>query len=336
MKRLIAEVDYQEEVLDALEKFFDDIDNNEKIADYFDNDYEEIKKMDERDVEGISYLLSKELDGKIEGLAKNELQEMIADNLKDEVFDMLQNAVNTILETGGVKVSTYDLDEKDDGVGDVTRVEEEDIDIYNREKAFLYIDGEIIESGRNQSHRDLINQYIREHPMEYEDEDGETYIEENQEFDSGTIIRPDEGDVLERLNASEIAFGSVIGNIAFLNEYVENASVDDVVSVLKQKYDKVYFDNVIMNGTVKRVAKKRLAVNEEGSIVKYLLQKGFTFTYDDVLEKTTKENLEYNEFESESFKIKDNKFEYTVFKSPTECNTVEEELTLENVKKYVD
>ena len=114
------------------------------------------------------------------------------------------------------------IDNNDDNIGDTIPVSSlESVDIWNRDSAFIYLDGKVYKGEAGNSHAQLLNS-----------------IMDSDDFD---FRRPESNEVLDKTNSNSVAFGSIIGNVGFLDTY-ENCSAEDVAKAAKQQLnlDKIY------------------------------------------------------------------------------------------------
>ena len=82
------------------------------------------------------------------------------------------------------------LSELNDKPGDIVNIDVKNFDYYNRDKAFLYVDGDIYIGETNETHSDIVSQY----------------------FNKDNQLRPDENDI-----GKEVIFGHIVNNIAFID-----------------------------------------------------------------------------------------------------------------------
>ena len=129
-----------------------------------------------------------------------------------------------------------DLDNNNDSVGDVITAPENmpDIDAFSRDSAFIYLDGEIILGHDDETHGDIISETFKTPFGSY---------------------RPD----IEDIPHSQLAFGHIVGRIAFI-DICDNCSNEDVAAAIKKNdnIDKVYTIPYLDNNSYKllRLANK--------------------------------------------------------------------------------
>lgn len=131
-----------------------------------------------------------------------------------------------------------DLLEHDDSVGDVlSLVDAKWLDFGSREAPLLYIDNELIVGDGTETHAQLLQEYF-----DITDIDDSFYRNSEEK--------------LEELGCKGIVFGHLYDNMAFADEVVGNASIDDFVSKCKSKLnvDKVFYLD-IGKSCVTRLAK---------------------------------------------------------------------------------
>ena len=142
-----------------------------------------------------------------------------------------------------------DVPTLDDKVGDITYVTKDyELDVGTRDGAFLYIDGQILKGGKNETHAQLLQKYMEEEGKK--DEIPEDLVQNNQENSRPSEIR------MKRLTETEdVAFGSLLKNIAFI-EVFENGADENTVAQACMKelgVKKVYF--LDDKNVLKRLAK---------------------------------------------------------------------------------
>ena len=127
-------------------------------------------------------------------------------------------------------VSIDDIPTLDDSVGQSSRIDDI-IDVDNRDNAFVYIDGEVIEGDANETHSQILNRFCDEHDL-YEPYNGT----------DTDMLRPNIDEVQEKLDTSKIAFGHFVNDVAFI-EVCEGCSTADVVTALEDEFEpeKIYF-----------------------------------------------------------------------------------------------
>ena len=122
-----------------------------------------------------------------------------------------------------------------DNVGDTIPVTDLDsVDVWNRDYAFVYLDGKVSKGEIGQSHAQLLNSVLEIYDFDFK--------------------RPKADEVLDKAGSDSVAFGSVINNIGFVDA-CENCSIDDVATAAKEqlKLSKVYtYPN---NDEITRLAK---------------------------------------------------------------------------------
>ena len=123
-----------------------------------------------------------------------------------------------------------------------------ELDVGTRDGAFLYIDGQILKGGKNETHAQLLQKYMEEEGKK--DEIPEDLVQNNQENSRPSEIR------MKRLTETEdVAFGSLLKNIAFI-EVFENGADENTVAQACMKelgVKKVYF--LDDKNVLKRLAK---------------------------------------------------------------------------------
>lgn len=197
-------------------------------------------------------------------VAKFNDDENLANEAEDQSFDVIDIIDTVINKNADVKKKleadlkvTYsmylhnnseaegisdvkELSDNDDKVGDTISCSKDfDIDLGNRDSAFLYMRGEIIVGNKNETHSDLINKYFK-----------------NENVPRKRIRSVDSVDDLEA--GEPIAFGHIVNNMAFI-QTTENCSLDDVVKALKEADNELVkiYDYQFSKSQVKRLAKKR-------------------------------------------------------------------------------
>jgi hypothetical protein len=126
-------------------------------------------------------------------------------------------------------IDSHNIKIIEDSVGDKNKLTE-NIDFYNRDAAFIDIDGEILVSGANVSHAQLINGYLSKNEKEKLDDNW---------------YRPDIEEVSTLTGAEKIAFGHICQRDVWIIDETTctNMTTDEVVSDIKksgEKYSKIY------------------------------------------------------------------------------------------------
>ena len=146
----------------------------------------------------------------------------------------------------GVK-SVRNLLDNDDKVNEELKCNKLfEVDLGDRDNAFVYVDGQVLVGGKDESHSQILNRYL-----------GNNNISKKR-------IRS--LDTVEGIDSKEpAAFGHISENIAFI-QVVENCSEQEVVNALKENnYKKIYFYNY-ENAELVRLAMKRLGAQELSNI----------------------------------------------------------------------
>jgi hypothetical protein len=82
------------------------------------------------------------------------------------------------------------LSELNDKPGDIVNIDVKNFDYYNRDKAFLYVDGDIYIGKTDETHSDIVSRY----------------------FNQDNQLRPDGNNI-----GKEVIFGHIVNNIAFID-----------------------------------------------------------------------------------------------------------------------
>ena len=82
------------------------------------------------------------------------------------------------------------LSELNDKPGDIVNIDVKNFDYYNRDKAFLYVDGDIYIGETDETHSDIVSRY----------------------FNQDNQLRPGESNI-----GKEVIFGHIVNNIAFID-----------------------------------------------------------------------------------------------------------------------
>ena len=82
------------------------------------------------------------------------------------------------------------LSKLNDKPGDIVNIDVKNFDYYNRDKAFLYVDGDIYIGETDETHSDIVSRY----------------------FNQDNQLRPDESNI-----GKEVIFGHIVNNIAFID-----------------------------------------------------------------------------------------------------------------------
>lgn len=132
------------------------------------------------------------------------------------------------------------IDDIKDEIGESSKITNR-VDFYNRDSAFVDIDGEVLISNEGQSHGQLIQEWLNTF--------GDKKLE--KEF-----FRPDENEVKELTNAKYSVFGHVVNDCIIIEEATLNdTSIEQVISDIKENninYNKIYN---LFGREVTRVAK---------------------------------------------------------------------------------
>lgn len=237
------------------------------VIDYMDNDYIAEQFLDALNIEYDAdtdaentlgenikdYFLTNLADAETDNI-QEDIDEQIR-NLKYKIryFNTHGNTYNNTNDTMDNKEpetvepdtfkevnNTEELLEEDDKVGDYTNISDI-LDVKTRNSAFVYINGEIIEGDYNESHAQIINNYLQTNGDERLNDDW---------------YRPTPNEVKYKTDAEQIAFGHIVDNMAFI-ETCENCSPEEVVQALEEDYEfsKIYYYNRSSNANLKRLAK---------------------------------------------------------------------------------
>ena len=134
--------------------------------------------------------------------------------------------------------NAYEADYTDDKVGDTLQLDEM-IDFDGRDKAFVYLDGNLYLSQENQWHIHVLSDIL-------EEKFHETYVTEDNMIDL----------INEHMNNPSLGFGSICGNSAFIT-YTENVSGKEVANSLSNYAEKIYFDDFDELRRVANILKER-------------------------------------------------------------------------------
>ena len=160
------------------------------------------------------------------------------DDIGDEADENEYNEIDTADE----------LLDLDDRIGCTTRMNDT-IDYDNRDNAFVYIDGQILEGDHGETHSQIVNHYLRDEGKQTITDDYDTRF---------TNSRPTVKQVQRSLNAEVVAFGHFYNDMAFVENTI-GCDVQEVKQALQQDYDCAKIYHYIRNGNgefVTRIASK--------------------------------------------------------------------------------
>ena len=141
--------------------------------------------------------------------------------------------------------SLDEVAESDDKVGDVFSLSDT-IDYDTRDNAFIYIDGEIVESNNGETHSQLLQRYL--------EENDKNVPQDLRDRDQYRASRPSVTQTKKMTNADDVAFGHIVDDCAFIEVVSGGATIDDVANACKKDYSKVYqYDG----DNIKRVASSK-------------------------------------------------------------------------------
>lgn len=145
-------------------------------------------------------------------------------------------------------IDLQDVAEMEDSVGD-THTMTDKVDYDTRDKAFVYIDGEIYEGNNGETHSNIVQRVLQESGNEDKVTD---------KMKSGQInnSRPSQTQMKRLFGTEEIAFGHVVDDCAFIEVLSNGATIDEVANACEKDYDKVYQFSQ-NQGLIKRVASKQ-------------------------------------------------------------------------------
>ena len=176
-------------------------------------------------VKEVISILSKEQDFDI-----NDYSDTVSDAIHD-LFDTHKYEFEDVKPYQQIIVDYYasksdnevnSIINNEDNIGDTISVTDLDsVDVWNRDYAFVYLDGKVSKGEIGQSHAQLLNSVL-----------------ESDDFD---FKRPKADEILNKTNSDSVAFGSVINNIGFIDA-CENCSINNVAEAAKSqlKLSKVY------------------------------------------------------------------------------------------------
>ena len=142
--------------------------------------------------------------------------------------------------------SLDEVAESDDKVGDVFSLDDARIDYDTRDSAFIYIDGEIVESDNGETHSQLLQRYL--------EENDKNVPQDLRNRDQYRGSRPSVQQTKKMTNADDVAFGHIVDDCAFIEVISGGATLDDVANACKKDYSKVYqYDGE----NIKRVASSK-------------------------------------------------------------------------------
>ena len=146
--------------------------------------------------------------------------------------------------------SLDELSDLNDKIGDIHNLNTDVIDFDNRDKAFMWCDGVVLVGDKNETHSQLVQQYLSEL-------DKEDLIPKSMKNNEIYNSRPSQKRLKRLLGTENVAFGHIYKDMAFLQIF-ENIDQDD--TIVKDCFEqingikKVYYYDVTIN-SVKRLAK---------------------------------------------------------------------------------
>lgn len=159
------------------------------------------------------------------------------DSKEEKIFNRVKEQYmesNVCLDNDKVKFS--DLSDIDDFIGDTQYLfDDERIDYDSREAPVVYLNGELIVGEKNETHTQVIQEYIDSF-----DEDDDFY-------------RMDE-EKLEQMGFNDVVFAHLLGDVVIADEFIGNVSAERFAQQCKKELNvnKVYFFD---GTTVTRLAK---------------------------------------------------------------------------------
>lgn len=162
--------------------------------------------------------------------------------LIDYVYSFLDNRWNIIdklIEDNDILNNVIDIDKistLEDKIGDTNSISKR-IDFNNRDNAFIDIDGEILISNKNQTHGQMIQEYIN--------------------TSKSSSFRPSIN-TMDEFSNNYYAFGHILDGNIFIETYtLDSTSIDRIISDIESSginYEKIYEYNA-HNCEISRIAK---------------------------------------------------------------------------------
>ena len=135
------------------------------------------------------------------------------------------------------KIKMKQLEEIDDKPGDIHKIPElNNVDILNRDKPFALLNNKFYVGEKGESHSQMMQKYY------------------DLNRDLGDIYRPREKE-LENLEIKEYVWGSISGNLAFIDVDISNGDIEKCIKELKKLNIEKIYTNRRKNKEVKRLAK---------------------------------------------------------------------------------
>lgn len=273
LDKLVNDIILQK-ISDINEYFYisNDVNFNKELYNNIKEDYELYDYLIEMDPESFGYELQEAFDldedfsddfhayvadhcEKFEDKFESALKKFIAKHANEPGFNTYGEEYIDEVDYDYVDFSADEtikdplmLIDKDDKIGDSFEILE-DIDYMTREKAFMYLDGKIIEGEEGWSHSQIINHYLKDNGQDTISDDYDEKMENS---------RPLVKQVKEFTGAEHVGFGHIANDMAFI-ETVQNCNVDDVKKALQEEYDfkKIYmYVRNNYNSYVQRLAKR--------------------------------------------------------------------------------
>ena len=238
-----------------LNDFVDTDSLGEQIVDAFDNNFEEEIDVDNSFGNDAYIWITENIVNDKEDMFERALKKFLMKNAKvpgfntngDDYIDDIPEEYQSISDedVDNDEQDVSDLIDLDDDIGEMS-IFKDDVDYQGeRDKAFMYFGGKIIYSEPGETHSQLMNHWLVEQGKETITDDYDTQF-------AGS--RPTKKQVETATDSEGVAYGSIAGDIAFI-EVTEGCDPEDVVKALQKegKYSKIY--NYIRNGNGEYVAR---------------------------------------------------------------------------------
>ena len=231
------------------------IDSSDISSDYvFDYENVDEDRFDEDEIRDLAFeYICEYKDNVLQDKLNDAVEEYMHENANAPGFNDYGNTygnTNDTLDNEEPIREDYDFEASDinelaaleDTKGDGVQINFS-IDYLDRDNPFIYIDGEIVEGTSQQSHGQVLNEYLA---LNGEEETKEKWY------------RPTKTTLEQSLENKPVAFGSIYNNIAFV-EVTESCNEEDVVKALKEDgydFDKIYSYKTLNEPNCIRLAKK--------------------------------------------------------------------------------
>jgi len=144
-----------------------------------------------------------------------------------------------------------DLSKIKDNVGDNSNLYTDFIDVDDRDAPIIWCDGEVYAGKKGESHSQLIQQYLIDNGREDD-------IPQDMKENSMSCSRPTKKRMQKLLDAKDVAFGHIVGDMVFLETFEGTSTENKIAKDCKEQLSNVNKVYLYSRGTnvVKRLAKQ--------------------------------------------------------------------------------